>query len=193
VRLCRHERYRGAGTVEFIVDAGSFDFFFLEMNTRIQVEHAVTEMTCGVDLVALQIDLARGRLAGIAQGDIAATGHAIECRLYAENPKKNFMPSPGKLAQLAFPEPRDDLRIDTGYRAGDTISFFYDPLIAKIICRGTDRADAIERMRKALDGVAVEGPATNLAFLRRTLDHPAFRRGEVSTGFVDAHRAALVE
>ena len=129
VRLCREQRYSGAGTVEFIVDAGTGDFFFLEMNTRIQVEHPVTEMTTGTDLVAMQLELARGSLPPIAQSEIARAGHAIECRLYAEAPARNFMPSPGTLTIFRHPVTTPDVRIDTGFREGDTITPYYDPMI----------------------------------------------------------------
>jgi acetyl/propionyl-CoA carboxylase alpha subunit len=193
VLLSRHERYRGAGTVEFIVDAESFEFFFLEMNTRIQVEHPVTEMTTGLDLVAMQIDHARGRLAAIDQSSIAGHGHAIECRLYAENPKKNFLPSPGTLTSFVLPTPQAGVRVDTGYGAGDTISFHYDALLAKIICHGADRADALGRMATTLDTVTVEGVSTNLSFLRRAIVHPAFHGGALSTRFVDENLRELVD
>ena len=192
VRLCRQQRYAGAGTIEFVVDADTFEFYFLEMNTRIQVEHPVTEMNTGRDLVAMQIDHARGKLVNLDQRDIVARGHAIECRLYAENPAKHFMPSPGRLARFALPEPCDDLRIDTGFREGDEVTFFYDPMIAKVIAHGPTRDAAIERMTEALDAIEVEGPATNVAFLRATMRHPEFRAGNVFTGFVDRFKGDLV-
>jgi len=192
VQLCREQRYAGAGTIEFIVDADSFEFFFLEMNTRIQVEHPVTEMTTGRDLVALQLELARGSLAPFAQSAVQAGGHAIECRLYAENPARNFFPSPGTLNVFGLPPTGPDVRIDTGFRQGDTITPFYDPMIAKVICRGDTRAQAIERMAGALDGIAVEGLKSNLAFLRQAMRHPAFAAGAVSTDFVERHKAELI-
>lgn len=193
VDLCKRERYAGAGTVEFVVDAGTLDFYFLEMNTRIQVEHPVTEMNTGRDLVAMQIEHARGRLPRLDQDEIVANGHAVECRIYAENPARNFMPSPGRLARFALPEATDDLRIDSGYREGDEITFFYDPMIAKVIAHAGDRAKAIDRMLRALDALDIQGPATNVAFLRATLRHPEFRAGRVFTGFVDRFRADLLE
>ena len=192
VRLCRQERYAGAGTIEFVVDADTFDFYFLEMNTRIQVEHPVTEMNTGRDLVAMQIEHARGKLAQLEQRDIITRGHAIECRLYAENPAKHFMPSPGRLARFALPEPCDGLRIDTGFREGDEVTFYYDPLIAKVIAHGPTRDAAIERMVNALDAIEIEGPATNVAFLRATMRHSEFRAGNVFTGFVDRFKGELV-
>jgi 3-methylcrotonyl-CoA carboxylase alpha subunit len=192
VRLCREQRYAGAGTIEFIVDAASFAFFFLEMNTRIQVEHPVTEMTTGIDLVAWQLRLAEGALAAVPQARIDAQGHAIECRVYAENPARNFLPSPGTLAVFSLPPGGPDVRIDTGFRQGDTITPFYDPMIAKVICRGDTRPAAIARMLATLDAIAIEGLRCNLGFLRRVMRHPAFAAGAVSTDFVERHKAELV-
>jgi acetyl/propionyl-CoA carboxylase alpha subunit len=191
--LAAQERYRGAGTIEFVLDAETNEFFFLEMNTRIQVEHPVTEMTTGHDLVALQIRLARGDdLSELSQERILQAGHAIECRIYAENPAKMFLPSPGRLEVFRLPSPESGLRVDVGVREGDRITPHYDPLIAKLICRGADRAEAIERSLAALRASAVAGIHTNLQFLARVLEHPAFRAGEVHTGFVDAHRPELM-
>ena len=192
VALCRHQRYRGAGTVEFVVDAERMDYFFLEMNCRIQVEHPVTEMTTGTDLVAWQIELARGHLAPIEQRRIVASGHAIECRLYAENPAKRFMPSPGRLVRFRMPEPGPDVRIDTGYREGDEVTYHYDPLLAKIVVRGDDRDAAIDRMREALDAVQVDGIATNAAYLAACVEHPDFRAGNVATDFISRHHKELL-
>ncbi|MFC3229465.1 acetyl/propionyl/methylcrotonyl-CoA carboxylase subunit alpha [Marinibaculum pumilum] len=182
--LARSERYRGAGTVEFVVgpDEG---FYFLEMNTRIQVEHPVTEMLTGLDLVAMQIRLAAGEhMADVTQDSITATGAAVEARIYAERPEKNFLPSPGPLKRFAAPEAAADLRIDTGVREGDQITFYYDPMIAKVVAHGADRNAAIDRLDAALAAFEVDGVGTNIAFLRRLLAHPEFRAGGVSTGFV---------
>jgi len=190
-QLCREQRYAGAGTVEFVVDADSGAYYFLEMNTRIQVEHPVTEMNTGLDLVAMQIEQAQGRLRHLAQSDIAASGHAIECRIYAENPARNFMPSPGRLTRFALPAETDEVRIDSGFREGDEVTFHYDPMIAKVICHDATRDRAIDRMIRTLDAIAVEGPATNVRFLRATLGHPEFREGRVFTGFIDRFRSAL--
>ena len=192
VILCRQVGYRGAGTVEFVLDAGRMDYFFLEMNCRIQVEHPVTEMTTGTDLVAWQIELARGSLTPVEQSRIVASGHAIECRLYAENPARRFIPSPGRLARFRMPEPGRDVRVDTGFREGDEVTFHYDPMLAKIIVRGDDREVAIERMREALGEVEVEGIATNAAYLAACMDHREFRAGEVTTDFLDRHHEALL-
>jgi 3-methylcrotonyl-CoA carboxylase alpha subunit len=193
VALAAQERYRGAGTVEFVVDAETGEFFFLEMNTRIQVEHPVTEMTTGLDLVALQIRLARGDdLSDLTQDKIRPQGSAIECRIYAENPSKMFLPSPGPLEVFRLPPPADGIRIDAGVREGDRITPHYDPLIAKLVCHGADRREAIERGLEALRASAIEGIHSNLPFLMRVLEHPKFQAGEVHTGFVDAYRPQLM-
>ncbi len=192
VALASQERYRGAGTVEFIMDEAG-DYYFLEMNTRIQVEHPVTEMITGQDLVGLQLRLARGDdLTSLAQDTIRAEGHAIECRVYAENPDKNFLPSPGPLERFEPPAAADGIRVDTGVRQGDTVTYFYDPMIAKLIAHGADRAAAIQKMLAALEAFRVEGIVTNIPFLRRVVAHDAFRAGATHTGFVEQHKAALL-
>jgi acetyl-CoA carboxylase biotin carboxylase subunit len=192
VALAEAVRYRGAGTMEFVVDADSEAFFFLEMNTRIQVEHPVTEAVTGLDLVALQLRLAAGEDLSLRQEDIRQQGHAIECRLYAENPAKMFLPQPGTLARLVLPEGMDGIRVDTGVRQGDAVTPFYDPMIAKIIAHGPDRAAAIDRMLAALERVEVEGLVANAPFLARVIGHPAFRAGRTTTSFVDSYKAALI-
>jgi acetyl/propionyl-CoA carboxylase alpha subunit len=192
LRLCTSQHYEGAGTVEFIVDARTFDFYFLEMNTRIQVEHAVTEMNTGHDLVALQIEYARGAIDRIGQDTIAIHGHSIECRIYAENPGRQFLPSPGPLTRYRLPSESPALRIDTGYREGDRVTHFYDPMLAKFIAHGSDREGAIDTLIDALRRTQIEGVATNLAFLEATLLHPRFRAGDVSTAFINEHKAELL-
>lgn len=192
VVLAQACRYAGAGTVEFIVDDDSGEFFFLEMNTRIQVEHPVTEMVCNVDLVSLQLRFAAGMLSNIGQDSIAIAGHAIECRLYAENPSRMFLPSPGKLERLQFPESCTNVRVDTGFRQGDVITPHYDPMIAKIIAGGSNRDEACIRIAKALDDVRLQGVESNLDFLKKCVNHPAFRAGETTTHFVDQHKADLI-
>jgi len=192
VSLAHHTRYRGAGTIEFIVDAETFDFFFLEMNTRIQVEHPVSEMTTGLDLVGMQIRLARGDLEPLVQRSISHRGHAIECRIYAENPDMNFLPSPGPLDVFQLPEENAQLRIDRGFQQGDNISFYYDPMLAKVIAHGNTRQDAMGKMREALKDFQVEGVKTNIPFLQKVLDLPAFIAGDLHTQFVDEHKAHLV-
>jgi acetyl/propionyl-CoA carboxylase alpha subunit len=192
VALCGQTEYRGAGTVEFIVDAASFDFFFLEMNTRIQVEHPVTEMTTGIDLVAMQIAFARGELVAFQQADIGTNGHAIECRLYAENPDRMFLPSPGTLSVFQLPGETSALRIDSGYREGDMMTPFYDPMLAKIIVHGPDRRSACLSAIEALQAVEVQGIKTNRAFLLSCLQSDAFQAGDVYTSFIDDKRKMLL-
>ena len=193
VALCRQQRYRGAGTVEFVVDADSLEFFFLEMNTRIQVEHPVTEMNTGLDLVAMQLQLAGdSALPFRTQADVDARGHAIEARIYAERPAKGFLPSTGTLSIFRLPTGEDSIRVDCGVRQGDRITHFYDPMIAKVIAHGADREAAIARLLAALEEVEIEGVETNLAFLRRTLAHQDFRAGRIDTGFVEAHKSELL-
>jgi acetyl-CoA carboxylase biotin carboxylase subunit len=193
VALAANIGYQGAGTIEFLLDTDG-KFYFMEMNTRIQVEHPVTEMTVGVDLVGLQVRLAKGDdLSELTQDSIQRAGHAIECRLYAENPKMNFLPSPGVLKRFHLPAEGNGLRIDTGVREGDQITFHYDPMIAKLVARGDTRDAAIDRMLQCLNELAVEGVATNTGFLARVLDHPAFRAGDTHTGFVAEHGDALLK
>jgi acetyl/propionyl-CoA carboxylase alpha subunit len=191
VELAEAVAYRGAGTVEFVVDADTESFFFLEMNTRIQVEHPVTEAVTGLDLVDLQLRLAAGRLTAddLPQSSITQDGHAIEARLYAENPAKMFRPSPGTLSRLRFPE---GVRVDTGVREGDQITPYFDPMIAKLISHGGTRSEAIERMRTALSETDVGAFVCNLAFLDRLLDHPVFRQGQALTSFVATNGKDLV-
>ena len=190
--LVERERYRGAGTVEFIM-APKGEFYFLEMNTRIQVEHPATEMITGLDLVGLQLRLAQGEdLSGLTALADGPDGHAIECRIYAENPDKNFLPSPGPLERFAPPPEGDGIRLDTGVTEGDRITPFYDPMIAKLVAHGSDRDDAIDRMLTALGEFRIEGIATNIDFLSRVIAHDAFRAGHTHTGFVDEHRSDLM-
>ncbi len=195
--LVRHQRYSGAGTVEFIYDNERSQAYFLEMNTRIQVEHPATEMITGVDLVSWQIQHALGQLDRIDQDKIVCLGHAVECRLYAERPEKNFLPAPGLLSKVDWPEQNSTLRVDTGVRAGDRVTAFYDPLVAKLIAHGISRDDARERLARALGALQVEGLDTNVHFLRRVLTDPEFREGGVTTGFVadflDRKRALDIE
>lgn len=190
--LCRATSYAGAGTVEFIVDATDFQFFFLEMNTRIQVEHPVTEAITGVDLVAMQLQLAYGIAATLPTRSPPAKGHAVECRLYAENPAKMFFPSPGQLKTFRLPDESPDLRIESGYRQGDTVTPFYDPLIAKIVAHGPSRQAAIARAIAALHEVEVAGIITNRAFLLACLAHKSFAAGDVHTKFIDENKPELI-
>jgi len=191
--LVAHVNYRGAGTVEFIYDREAEVFYFLEMNTRIQVEHAVTEMITGADLVAAQISLAAGEFIPPEQSAILADGHAIECRLYAERPEKNFLPSPGELTRFDFPDESAVLRIDTGLRQGDSITPYYDPMIAKVIARGKTRDEAIAQMLLALDEINIEGVSTNLAFLSQVLRDPVFCEELATTRYVEEASYRLEE
>jgi acetyl-CoA carboxylase biotin carboxylase subunit len=179
--------YVNAGTVEFLLDP-SGRFYFLEMNTRLQVEHPVTELVTGLDMVAAQLRIARGEPLGLTQPDVRLDGHAIEVRLYAEDPQAAFLPSAGPLfAWLAPSGP--GVRVDAGVAAGMTIPVEYDPMLAKIAAWAPRRDEAIERLRTALRDTVALGPATNLAFLEDVLDHAAFRAGDTHTGFVDEHLA----
>jgi 3-methylcrotonyl-CoA carboxylase alpha subunit len=178
--------YVGAGTVEFIAEGERF--YFMEMNTRLQVEHPVTEQITGQDLVEWQIRVARGEKLPLGQDQIKAAGHAVEVRLYAEDPERDFLPQIGKLTHLRWPE---GVRIDSGVRRGDTVSMHYDPMLAKIIAYGADRAEAIGRLHRALSEAEVTGVATNRKFLQSIIGHPAFAKGEVDTGFIPRHAADL--
>ncbi len=183
VALAREVGYQGAGTVEFLLDATG-EFFFLEMNTRLQVEHPVTEAVTGLDLVRLQVEIAQGLPLPFEQGDLELTGHAIEARLYAEDPANDFLPATGTVSLWAEPE-LPGLRIDGGVELGDEVTVHYDPLLAKVIAHGRDRAEALRRLHRGLSELAAGGLTTNREFLRLVLEHDAFRRGEVDTAFVD--------
>ena len=177
--------YVGAGTVEFLVDAQR-NFYFLEMNTRLQVEHPVTEMITGVDLVEEQVRIARGEQLRITQDQLRIQGHAIELRVYAEDVPAGFLPSTGVLATHVIPE-GPGIRVDAGVEEGDVISIHYDPMISKLCAHGMDRKQAIERLRRAIDEYLIQGLDTTLEFGRYVLDHEAFISGTFDTGFVGAH------
>jgi 3-methylcrotonyl-CoA carboxylase alpha subunit len=181
--------YVGAGTVEFLM-APDGRFYFLEMNTRLQVEHPVTEAVTGIDLVRLQLEVAAGRPLPLAQGEIESRGHAIECRLYAEDPANDDLPSPGRVLHLAEPA-GPGIRVDSGLLAGGEVTVHYDPLLAKIVAWGGTRDEARERLREALRQTVVLGVVTNLARLRAIVEHPAFAAGELHTGFIDEHLREL--
>jgi 3-methylcrotonyl-CoA carboxylase alpha subunit len=186
--------YTGAGTVEFIVaepPGTDAPFYFMEMNTRLQVEHPVTEMITGVDLVEWQLRVAAGERLPLTQEQIALHGHAIEARIYAEDPDRDFLPSIGRIMYLRTPETSAQVRIDTGVREGDAISRYYDPLIAKLIAWGEDRSAALRRLKAALAAYRVAGVTTNVTFLQRLLAHDAFASGRVDTGLIARHHAAL--
>ena len=179
--------YASAGTVEFLLD-GTGRFYFLEMNTRLQVEHPVTELITGIDLVAAQLRIARGEPVGFSQSDVTFRGHAMEVRVCAENPAAGFLPSAGTVVALSEPA-GPGVRVDSGIDAGTSVPLEYDSLLAKIAAWGSDRRAAIDRLHAALRETVVLGPTTNLAFLQDVLAHPAFRAGETHTGFLDEHLA----
>ena len=196
VAAARAIGYRNAGTVEFIADASgglSQDrFWFMEMNTRLQVEHPVTEMVTGTDLVEWQLRVAAGEPLPLAQAELSMTGHAVEARVYAEDPGRGFLPSTGVLAHLGTPPESARVRVDIGVREGDTVTPHYDPMIAKVIAHGEDRAAALTRLSGALRGFEVAGVATNVPFLARLLADPEFRAGDADTGLIDRKLDALL-
>lgn len=177
--------YVNAGTVEFLVDREKH-FYFNEVNTRLQVEHPVTELVTGTDLVHEQFRIASGEPLRMSQGDVALRGCALECRVYAEDPEAGFAPSPGKVLHLCEPN-LPGVRIDSGIRAGQDITIYYDPILAKVIAWAPDRAMTLRRMQQALAGYALLGPRTNLAYLQAIVAHPAFVAGDLSTEFLDEH------
>ncbi|MFO1402401.1 MAG: acetyl-CoA carboxylase biotin carboxylase subunit [Steroidobacteraceae bacterium] len=183
VRFARRLDYRGAGTVEFLVDAAANAFYFLEMNARIQVEHPVTEAVSGIDLVAEQIAIAGGADFTLQQAGLRLQGAAIECRINAEDPALDFRPSPGTVRVADWPS-GEGVRVDTHITAGARVPPFYDSLLGKIIVHGPDRATALARLRRAIAATRIEGVATNLAFHAAVLDHPEFAHGGVDTGFL---------
>jgi acetyl-CoA carboxylase biotin carboxylase subunit len=184
VRVCRHVGYRSAGTIEFVVDAANGAFYFMEMNTRVQVEHPVTELVTGIDIVKAQIRIAQGERLQIAQGEVRLTGHALECRINAEDAARDFAPSPGEVRALHLPG-GPGIRIDSHLFAGYRVPPYYDSLLAKVIAWGRDRDEAIARMRRAIGEMQVEGVHTTLAFHARLLADERFRRGDVHTRFVE--------
>jgi 3-methylcrotonyl-CoA carboxylase alpha subunit len=190
VAAARAVGYVGAGTVEFIVEGDNF--YFIEMNTRLQVEHPVTEMITGLDLVEWQIRVAAGDPLPLGQAEIALRGHAVEARLYAENPQRNFLPATGTLQRLRMPETSADLRIDTGVREGDAVTMYYDPMIAKVIAWGEDRASALRRLASGLGKYRIAGLATNRDLLMRILRHQSFMVADFDTGFIERHAATLL-
>jgi len=190
VKAARAAGYVGAGTVEFMVPAEAPDtFYFIEVNTRLQVEHTVTEAVSGLDLVEWQLRVAAGEALPARQEDLAIRGHAIEARLYAEDPERDFLPQTGTLYGLQLPPP-ETARVDSGVREGDVVTPFYDPMIAKIIVWGEDRGAAVRRLRRALAETAVLGLRTNLAFLTRVAAAPDFASGTVDTEFIKRHADA---
>jgi len=186
--LVRAVGYVGAGTCEFLVDAAE-DFHFLEMNTRVQVEHAITEEITGVDIVAEMIRIAAGERLALRQSELAIRGHAIEARIYAENPDKKFLPSPGTIEGYQAPE-GPGVRVDSGIEAGSVVSPHYDPMLAKLVVWGSERAQAIARLERAVADFRIDGIHTSLALHARVLAHPDFRSGSYDTGFLQEHFGA---
>ncbi|HEY2630688.1 MAG TPA: biotin carboxylase N-terminal domain-containing protein, partial [Usitatibacter sp.] len=201
VAAARTIAYRGAGTIEFIAGADR-KFFFMEMNTRLQVEHPVTEMITGEDLVEWQLRVAAGEPLPLKQSEITSGGHAIEVRLCAENPANNFLPETGRIGVLRVPPDchsreggnpaEENIRLDTGVRQGDEVSVFYDPMIAKLVAWGSDRDEAARRMQESLAATEILGVKTNLAFLERVVAHPAYLAGDTDTAFIERYRADLL-
>lgn len=191
VEIARGVNYEGAGTVEFIYDEDG-SFYFLEMNTRLQVEHPITEMVTGIDLVRAQINVAFGNKLSFTQDDITQRGHALEVRYYAENPDNNFLPSTGKIEYVGRAE-LNNVRLDTGYRDGNEITIDFDPMLAKLITWGSSREEAISKMKLSFDHIPFLGPINNISYLKRILDHPEFRKGNTFTHFVKTYEQDLVE
>ncbi len=183
VALARAVDYRSAGTVEFIVDAQR-NFYFLEMNTRLQVEHPITEKITGCDLVEMMMRVAAGEALTLTQDDVTLTGWALEARVYAEDPFRNFLPSIGRLVRYGPPEESETVRVDTGIEEGSEVSMYYDPMIAKLVTYGPDRDAAIAAMNDALDAYLIRGVSHNISFLNALIAHPRFREGRLSTNFI---------
>ena len=182
--------YEGAGTVEFLLDRDG-SFYFMEMNTRLQVEHPVTEMITGQDLVEWQLRVASGEALPLEQADIKIHGHAVEVRIYAEDPDNDFLPATGSLDFLETPAATDHVRVDTGVRQSDRVSVYYDPMIAKLITWGEDRNQALSRMRKALNEYRISGITTNIRFLSKLSANEAFLAADLDTGFIEKHQSDL--
>jgi len=190
VAAARAANYEGAGTIEFLVDKDR-NYYFLEMNTRLQVEHPITELVVGVDLIKEQIRIANGEKLSYQQSDINQTGHSIECRIYAEDPENNFMPSPGVIKHITQPSGLG-VRIDGYVYEGYEIPLYYDPLISKLIVWGTNRKEAIARMKRALYEYRITGVQTSISFLEKIMDTPDFLRGKYDTNFIEANKKYLM-
>ncbi|PKY42037.1 hypothetical protein RhiirA4_503487, partial [Rhizophagus irregularis] len=191
VAAAKAVNYVGAGTVEFIMDNVDKKFYFMEMNTRLQVEHPVTEMVTSTDLVQWQLEVASGNPLPATQKDLRLEGHAFEARIYAENPANNFLPDTGPLLHLRTPSPSPNVRIETGFEQGDEINVHYDPMIAKLVVKGQNRTEALGILKRALNGYEVVGLNTNIEFLKSVVSHDAFIAGEVETGFIAKHNEEL--
>ena len=192
VRAAKAVGYESAGTVEFLLDGTGEHFYFMEMNTRIQVEHGITEMITGVDLVREQLRIASGLPLSVRQEDVRFTGHAIECRINAEDPQQGFRPTPGPVEFIHFPGGHG-VRVDSGLFNGSELSPYYDSLVAKVMAHGRTRLEAIRRMRRCLEEFALEGFATNAELSYQILYHPSFIRGSCSTAFLEENLAQLLD
>jgi acetyl/propionyl-CoA carboxylase alpha subunit len=188
VKVATSCNYRSTGTVEFLLD-DKLNFYFLEMNTRLQVEHPVTEMITGIDLVEEQIKIARGEKLEFTQDDLSINGHSLELRVYAEDPLNDFLPSTGTLAKYIPPQ-GEGVRVDDGYEEGMTIPVYYDPLIAKLVTHGKDRTEAIQKMKAAIRNYKIEGVITTLSFGTFVFEHEAFLSGKFDTQFVEKYYTA---
>ena len=184
VKIAAQIEYQNAGTVEFIFDRDQEQFYFLEMNTRIQVEHPVTEQITGIDLVKEQFGVAAGNPLSFEQKDVNLVGHAIECRINAESPENNFLPSPGRIVQWIAPQ-GDNIRLDSHCFPGYVVPPFYDSLLGKIIVKGNSRSEAVAEMSAALGRFQISGIHTNIPFHRRILDHPDYQTGEINTQWIE--------
>jgi 3-methylcrotonyl-CoA carboxylase alpha subunit len=191
IRATRAVGYVNAGTIEFIVAADGA-YYFMEMNTRLQVEHPVTEAVTGIDLVEWQLRVASGERLPLGQSEIRSSGHAIEARIYSEDARRGFLPSVGRIERFAYPPPDGEWRVDAGVADGDRVTVHYDPMIAKVVASGKDRRAALDRLRQALDRTAIFGVTSNLPLLRAVIAHPEFAAGQVDTGFVDRELPSLL-
>ncbi|HVY61366.1 MAG TPA: biotin carboxylase, partial [Planctomycetota bacterium] len=186
----RRAQYENAGTLEFLYDAAEKKFYFMEVNARVQVEHPVTEMTTGIDIVKAQVEIASGKPLPWKQADVKRSGHAIELRVYAEDPARGFAPQPGKLGKVEWPD-GEGVRCDWGYESGQTVPPYYDPLLAKIVAHGKTRGEAVDRAKCALERTTLEGIRNNLAMLRRVLGDPSFGRGQFDTHYLSERKDLL--
>uniref|UniRef100_A0A0C9QAY5 Mccc1_1 protein n=1 Tax=Fopius arisanus TaxID=64838 RepID=A0A0C9QAY5_9HYME len=191
VRAAKAVGYVGAGTVEFIYDRNDHRFYFMEMNTRLQVEHPVTEAITGLDLVEWQLNIAAGERLPLTQEQISINGHAFEARIYAEDPRGGFLPRAGPLIYLSPPKPSRTIRVETGVREGDEVSVHYDPMIAKLVVWGINRAEALDILRAKLAEYNIAGVETNIEFVKDVCRHPKFQAGEVHTGFIEENLDSL--
>ena len=183
VKAAEAAGYTNAGTVEFMVD-GDLNFYFMEMNTRLQVEHPITEMTTGIDLAKWQLKIASGQKLTIKQEDLSQRGHAIECRIYAEDPSNGFLPSVGKLSKVETPT-GPNIRDDTGIYTGMNVTPYYDPMLSKLVVSSENREESIDKMIWALSQYVVLGVTTNISFLKQVLGHDMFKKGNITTHFID--------